>query len=70
MNPLLKERVNVQDLTNALRHIHTESARVIEAVEKAERSGSGDTEMQFLMSMSGLEIFMTNFCTNFREKFI
>lgn len=69
MNPLLKDRVDSLDIQNALSHINRESARLLEIHEKA-ISGGGDTEVQFLIDMSGLEIFMTNFCQDFRAKFL
>jgi hypothetical protein len=69
MTPFLKERIDVLDVQNVLSHINRESARLLELHEKALRS-SGDAEMQFLIDMSGFEIYLTNFCQDFRAKFL
>lgn len=69
MNPILKERVDALDVQNVLSHINRESARLLDLHEKALRS-SGDTEMQFLIDMSSFEIYLTNFCQDFRAKFL
>jgi hypothetical protein len=69
-NPLLKERINISDVESGLRHIYSELPGVLEAVEKHKNSGSGDSEMQFIMQMSGLELLMTNISREFRESFI
>lgn len=69
-NPLLGKQINISDIKAGVRQVHNEAARVLEAVEKHENSGSGDTEMQFIMQMSSLEILMTNLAKQFRESFL
>jgi hypothetical protein len=69
-NPLLQKIVNFSDLESGLRNIHGDIESVLDVLEKHNKRNSGDSEMNFLMAMSGLELKMSQLCKEFRESFL
>ena len=59
---------NVVDFSNALYDIQGDIDTVQPLIEKFRRSNSPDDEARMLLSMSSLEIKMTNFANDMRRK--
>jgi hypothetical protein len=56
------------DVRNALSDIRSDIQTALEQTEKAENSGSIDAEIQLTLTLSGLEIKMTNFARMLHER--
>lgn len=62
--------VNLPDLGNALRDIHTDIETALDAIDNTEKTRSVTDHMRTAMILSGLEIKMTNFAAEMRRKFL
>lgn len=72
LNPFVTEgkRLDPRDLKNALSDIGAEILPLMELIDKSERTGRVDDEIQMVLALSGLEIKMSNFAKAMREKFL
>ena len=61
---------NLTDLRNACVSIREDLLAAIEAIDKADLQQSMDAHMRAAMILSGVEIKMTNFARDMREKFL
>lgn len=70
-NPFVVQgrRVDTVDIRNALSDIKKDLENCQELVAKSERSISIDDEIQMVLALSGLEVKMTNFAKDMRERF-
>lgn len=62
--------VNLPELGNALRDIHTDIETALDAIDNAEKTRSVTDHMRAAMILSGLEIKMTNFASDMRKRFL
>lgn len=62
--------VNLREIANALRDIHSDIETALDAIDIAERRRSLDDHMRAAMILSGVEIKMTNFAADMRKKFL
>lgn len=68
MTPFARESIGHQDIRNALSDISSDIRTVQEQIEKADKSGNITDEVNLTLSLSGLEIKMTNFAETMRKK--
>lgn len=61
---------NLTSLRNALTDIHSDIESAIDAIDKADLQQSVQAHMNAAMILSGVEIKMTNFAREMREKFL
>lgn len=62
--------LNLTELGNALRDIHSDIEAALDAIDNAERTRSVNDHMRASMILSGVEIKMTNFAAEMRKKFL
>ena len=62
--------VNLKEIANALRDIHSDIEIALDAIDIAERRRGINEHMQAAMILSGIEIKMTNFAAEMRRKFL
>ena len=62
--------INLQELGNALRDIHSDIEVALDAIDTADRHESVTDHMRASMILSGLEIKMSNFAAAMRSLFL